>query len=347
MAFKKDYLDFNKLLRELEQDGLSRVYLLWGEEEYLKEQFKDKILSLVFPDGIDEFNYKKLQVNGELVIEELENAIDAMPFMAERTLVEVQDAEINKMTENDTDRFVKLIKDIPDYCTVVFIHNALFAPDGRLKTTKAIKKEGKEIHFTSPDPNHLNRWIVERFQTHGKMIRAAEIEHLTFVSGNLMNRLQPEIEKVAAYAKGNEITKSDIDAVANHIPEADVFLITDSISKRQTDQAAKILSELLDDKNNEPIALLALIGNQMRRLYAAKLYLEQKTDQHFLEETLNSTSSFYLDKQKEAARGFKLDHLRNAVVLCCEADYKMKSSGGDNKEILKELVMRICAGANL
>ena len=347
MAFKKDYLDFNKLLRELDQEGLSRVYLLWGEEEYLKEQFKDRLLSLAFPGGIDDFNYKKIQANGELGIEELDNAIDAMPFMAERKLVEVQDAEINKMTEYDSERFINLVKDIPDYCTVVFAQNALFVPDGRLKTIKAIKKEGKEIHFTSPDPNHLNRWIVERFQSHGKIIRAAEIEHLIFVSGNLMNRLQPEIEKVAAYAKEPEITKSDIDAVANHIPEADVFLITDSISKRQTDQAARILSELLDDKNNEPIALLALIGNQMRRLYAAKLYLEQKMDQQFLEDTLNSTSSFYLDKQKEAARGFKLDQLRNAVELCCQADYKMKSSGTDSKEILKELVMRICAGTEL
>ena len=75
--------------------------------------------------------------------------------------------------------------------------------------------------------------------------------------------------------------------------------------------------------------------------------LEQKMDQQFLEDTLNSTSSFYLDKQKEAARGFKLDQLRNAVELCCQADYKMKSSGTDSKEILKELVMRICAGTEL
>lgn len=347
MAYKKDYLDYNSILNQLNKDGLQRVYLLWGEEEYLKEQFKEKLLQHCFSNNADDFNYKKIRVGGEINIDEVENAIDAMPFMAERTLVEVQDADINKMTESDTERFVSMVSNIPDYCTVLFVQNSLFTPDGRLKSVKAIKKNGVEIHFTTPEPNHLNRWISERFKAYGKTIGSSATEHLVFISGNLMNRLLPEIDKIASYAKNKEVTKEDIDAVANHIPEADVFMITDSISKRQTDRAAAILSELLDDKNNEPIALLALIGNQIRRLYATKLYLEQRLDNQFLEEMLNSNKSYYLDKQKEAARGFSLDYLRNAVDLCCEADYKMKSSGNDSKEILKELVMRICAGAKV
>ena len=35
---------------------------------------------------------------------------------------------------------------------------------------------------------------------------------------------------------------------------------------------------------------------------------------------------------------------RQAVRLCAEADYKMKSGGGDARELLKETVLRIAAG---
>ena len=46
----------------------------------------------------------------------------------------------------------------------------------------------------------------------------------------------------------------------------------------------------------------------------------------------------------QAARGYSLQHLKTAVELCAETDYRMKSSGGDPRELFKELVVRIAAG---
>ena len=54
-----------------------------------------------------------------------------------------------------------------------------------------------------------------------------------------MNRLIPEIEKVAAYAKGDRVTVEDVEAVAHHIPEAVIFTLTDQIAQRRYDRAAE------------------------------------------------------------------------------------------------------------
>ena len=90
-----------------------------------------------------------------------------------------------------------------------------------------------------------------------------------------MSRLIPEIEKIAAYAKGDKVTQEDVEAVANHIPEAVVFEMTELIAQKKNNSALSVLSELLSDKNNEPIMMLAVLGKQMRQLYAARLALDK------------------------------------------------------------------------
>ena len=49
-------------------------------------------------------------------------------------------------------------------------------------------------------------------------------------------------------------------------------------------------------------------------------------------------------KLAASARSFETDQLKTALRLCAEADYNMKSSSMDDRELLKELVIRIAAG---
>ena len=135
----------------------------------------------------------------------------------------------------------------------------------------------------------------------------------------------------------------DIDAVTTRIPEASVFLITDYIAERKNNEAAAVLSDLLSSKENDPIMLLALIGNQMRRLYGAKLAAEHRLGRTYLEGTCGA-KGWLADRLTRSAARFRLDALRHYVSLCAEADYKMKSSSIDDREILMELLMHICSG---
>ena len=159
-----------------------------------------------------------------------------------------------------------------------------------------------------------------------------------------MSRLIPEIEKIAAYAKGDKVTQDDVEAVANHIPEAVVFEMTELIAHKKNNSALSVLSELLSDKNNEPIMMLAVLGKQMRQLYAARLALDKNLGTKYVMETCTIKYDYIASKLISAARGFTLPQLKRAVELCCETDYRMKSSGVDERELLKEVVLRIAAG---
>lgn len=98
------------------------------------------------------------------------------------------------------------------------------------------------------------------------------------------------------------------------------------------------------DKNNEPIPMLAMLGVQMRRLYAARIALEKDLGLKYIMEVCGVRYDFIARELLNSARGFTLPQLRNAVRLCAETDYKMKSSAEDDAVLLKDAVLRIAAG---
>ena len=338
---KEEAFNYTAELRILRERGPERLYLLWGPEDYLREQFLTQLKKTCLPEGEDNFSYKRID-GPALDANAFQQAVDAMPFMTEHTFVELRDVDINKLA--DADACLKTISDIPDYCTVVFVQNAQYEPDGRLRFVKTLRSEGKELKFTQQYQGMLTDWIVRRFAAAGKGIELSAAQRLIFISGDLMSRLIPEIDKIAAYASGDKVTQEDVEAVANHIPEAVVFEMTELIAQKKINSALSVLYELLADRNNEPIMMLAVLGKQMRQLYAARLALEKNLGTKYVMEVCSMKYDYIASKLLTAAKGFTLDQLRRAVELCAETDYRMKSSGADPKELLKEAVVRIAAG---
>ncbi len=336
-----DKLNYASVLRELKDRGPQRLYLLWGPEDYLREHFLEQLKQLCLPEGDDSFSYKRMD-GPELEAHELQIAVDAIPFLAERSLVELRGVDLNRL--KDADAVLKILEDIPEYCTVVFVQPASFEPDGRLKQIKKLRGLSQEIKFTQQNQSELTKWIAKRFAALGKSVEFEAAQRLIFISGDLMSRLIPEIEKVAAYAKADRVSVSDVEAVAHHIPEAVIFKMTDEIAQRSLNNAMATLAELLSDKNNEPIQMLGMLGLQMRRLYSARLAIEQSLGVSYVMDVCAMKSDYPANKLLQAARGYSLAQLKRAVELCAETDYRIKSSGLDDRELFKEVVFRIAAG---
>ena len=334
-------LNYAAALKELKTRGPGRLYLLWGPEAYLREAYLGELKRLCLPEGEDSFSYKRLD-GPELDLPTLREAVDAIPFMSERSFVELRNVELNRL--GDAEGVLRILSDIPETCTVAFVQSAQFEPDGRLKLIKGLRELAQELRFTQQTQGMLVEWIARRFAAAGKRIELEAAQRLIFISGDLMSGLIPEIEKVAAYAATDTVRVADVEAVANHIPEAVIFDMTDQIAQKQHNAALATLAELLADRSNEPIPMLAMLGAQMRRLYAARLALDGDLGAAWLMEAAAVKHDFIARRLMQSARGFTLPQLRRAVELCAETDYRMKSSGADDKELFKEAVLRIAAG---
>lgn len=330
--------DYGALLRELKDKGPQRLYMLWGAEDYLSESYLEELKKLCVSDCA-EFNYHRLD-GSSLDMQRLAEAVEAVPFMGEHSLVEVSGFEPNAIKDNRAEQLKDIISDIPEYATLVLMLPTGYEPDGRLGSVKSIKKFGNALEFTSQPRSLLIRWIRKRFAALGKNIGEQECERLIFVSGELMTRLVPEIEKIASYVSGDTITMKHIDTLAQHIPEADVFIMTERLSQRDFDGAAHLMAELLQS-GEHPIMLLATIGMQFRKLYTVAVAMDCGKKRDELMEVLGIKYPGIVDKLMQAARGFSTRRLADAVELCAQCDYRMKSSSEDDEAILKELLLRI------
>ena len=112
------------------------------------------------------------------------------------------------------------------------------------------------------------------------------------------------------------------------IPEARVFEMTDQLAARDYDGACRTLADLMA-MGEEPIAILAVIGTQMRRLYAARVAVDEKLGGDFVRQYCGVKFDFMVDRLLRSARGFDTEDLARAVELCAETDYAMKSTGMD------------------
>ena len=343
MAQKKEENKGYEILRaDLKAGTLQNVYLFYGEETYLCRTMLQKVRETLLPAGFAEFNHHRLSGKG-LTVQELFDTVEAMPMMAQRTLVEVTDLDLFKLDESSRMQLLELLEDFPDYCTLIFIYDTVeYKRDGKMKKLCAAMDERVcEVEFRQQESAALYKWVRQHFAAAGHDIDSAAIEHLLFTCGSMMTNLAPEIDKIAAYAKGQSITVADINAVADPILDARVFDMTNCITAGKYDDAARVLGDLLR-MQTEPIVILAAIGKELRQLYTARMALDGGKDRFWLKELWHMTSDYPAKLKLQAAGKVSHEWCSMAVKKAQILDRRMKSEKNmDSEEELKLFLMEL------
>lgn len=267
-------------------------------------------------------------------------------MMAEHTLITVTDMDIFKLDEGQRTALIDLLSDFPPYCTLIFLYEQLtYKRDGKMKKLcAALNEYVQEVEFVQQERKDLLNWLKRRFAAAGHDIDQTAADHLLFTCGSLMRGLIPEIEKIAAYAKHERITMADIDAVAEPVLDARIFDMTNAVTARNYDRAAGVLAELLR-MQMEPIAILAALGKELRRLYTARLALDGGKDRVWLKELWSMSSDYPAKLLLQAARNVDHNWCRQAVKRCQVLDRRMKSERNmDSEGELKLLLMELAGG---
>lgn len=335
---------FQKLKVDLSAGTPGCAYIFYGEESYLREYYLGELRKKLVPAGFEEFNYHKLE-GKDLTVQSLVEIAEAMPMMAERTLIVVTDFDIFKLNEEQREKLIAFFDDIPPYVCVVFVYDIVeYKPNKTMKKLyKAVSDHVAAVEFRAADNSDLVAWIARRFRALGKEIDRQTAEYLIFTCGGLMTGLVPEIAKIGAYAKGKSITQKDIDAVADPVLSAEVFKLSDAVLQGNYDLAASILGDLLK-MQTEPIMILAALGSQLRRIYTARMAIDSGRDKYWLMELWDMKSDYPAKLLLSAAKHTTADWCADAVKMCQVLDRRMKSEKGiDAAGELKLLLVHLGA----
>ena len=343
MPPKTDNTAMRELKQALKAGEPGRLYLFHGEEAYLRDYYLGELKQTLLPAGLEDFNLHTAQ-GKECSVDWIEQAVDCLPMMSERTLVLVTDFDVYGQNEGQRARLTALLSDLPDYCCLVFVYDLLpYKADGRSKLAAAFKNHGAVVNFQRQEQGDLTDWICRRFKAAGHSIDTEDARYLIFLCGDLMNNLASEIGKIAAYASAQRVTRADIDAVA--IPQIDavVFQMTDAMARKDFNKAASVLADLLHAQE-PPIMILSVMGKYFRQLYTARLYLDNNRSRADFMALWNMKNAYPADKLLDAARKFSLVWCRHAVRRCAETELALKSSYGQEQELLVSLLMELSAG---
>lgn len=340
---KPDTSGYKALKRDLAAGTPGQLYVFHGEETYLRDYYMGRLREMILAGGLGEFNLHELAAK-DMSPHKLEEAIDCLPMMSDRTLITVMDFDLYKAPEQDRESYIKLFSQLPEYCCVVFTYDLIeYKGDARTKMAAALKKHGVVVNFVRQEQGDLVDWVRRRFRALGKDIDSKLALDLIFLCGDLMNNLIGEIEKIGSFAKQKHITHNDIEAVATPQLDAVVFRMTDAIGEGNYDRAASVLGELYQ-MQEAPIKIMWSLGRQMRQLYAARLVLEQGRGTSYLA-SMWGIKPYPAEKLMGSARRLSTNWCRQAVVRCGQTDIAMKSTGQDGQELLTTLLLELAASS--
>lgn len=341
MLEQKDTLQVLKAAIRSKQ--LDNLYIFHGEEVFLLHHYLGQLHKVILNELTESFNYHRFnQENFDL--RAFADAVENLPMMAERTLVQVEDIDLFKLPEDSRSKIIDILSDIPEYCTLVFVYETVeFKPDKRIKKLWEAVSQAQIVEFAKQSQRDLISWMTRHFAARNKYISPELCLYLLELTDGTMTSLKGEIEKIAAFSGADTICRSDIDAVTEPVLDAVVFRMTDMLGTREYAQAMDSLQKLMK-MQQEPIAILGAVGGYLRRLGTARTLYDQGSNAGELMK-LYGISDFAARKTMTAARQFSASFFRKAMDLVLETDRKMKTSYDDPHRLLEMLILQLAQEA--
>ena len=339
-AKKKQPADdsYQHLSDDLKAGRAERLYFFHGEEPYLMERSLEQLRRLLIPEGAGAFNHHRLE-GRNVTPALLSDTVDLLPVFCDRTLIEVRDYDVFKVSEADRAVLVPLLTDLPEYVCLVFIFDTVpFASDARQKAAKALLAAGQAVDFPLQESGRLIRWIVRHAAEEGKNISRPDAEYLSFVTGGQMTALNTEIAKLCSYCSGPAITRADIDVCVTPTVEAQSYRLADAVIGGDRRQASALLTDILQLQVPVQVVLAALSGTIRNVLYA-RLAIDAGKNAAWLESEFHIARSFQATRAMESARRLSTERCRNMVLLCSEAALQANNGG---EEVLTDLLLDLC-----
>lgn len=304
------------LNEDLKSGQFKQVYLLYGEEAYLKKQYKARFIKAMLPEG-DTMNYACYEGKNTDIREVIDLA-ETLPFFAERRLIVFEDTGFFKSSGGD---LADYIGEMPDTTYFIFIENEV---DKRSKLYKAVKAKGYIAELGIQDESTLRRWIQGLVAKEGSQMAPADITYFLNKVGTDMENITKELEKLFCYAiDRDKLTREDIDAVCTTQITNHIFEMVNAVAAKQQRRALDLYYDLLALKE-PPMRILFLLIREYRMLFQVKALMQQGCTKKEIAARAG-IHPFAAGRYMEQAKKFRLEELRDVMEEGADTEERVKT----------------------
>ena len=320
---------------DIKTGNFKQSYLLFGEEAYLKHQYKEKLLNALNPDG-DTMNFSRYEGKG-VDVKQLIDLCETMPFFAERRIILLEDTGFFK---NKCEELADYMKSLPDYLVLVFSESEV---DKRSRMYKAVKSGGRVTEFAKQDEKTLMRWAAGILGKEGRKITQRDMELFLTKTGTDMGNIRMELEKLITYTEGQDIVSAeDIEAVCVTQTTNKIFDMVRAVTEKNQKRALELYYDLLTLKE-PPMRILLLLAKQFRQLLLTKKMSGEGASQNEIATRLG-VPSFVVRNISACARSYTVEELEQAVEDFVDAEEAVKTGRLGDVLSVELLIVKYSSG---
>jgi DNA polymerase III subunit delta len=325
------------------------IYFFWGADEFRLKKAVMLLRSSTLDPNWASFNYDRIAPDlADGPMQALNQAMTP-PFGLGQRLVWLADTPLGqRCPEAVLAEMERTLPAIPD--TTVLLLTSAHKPDGRLKSTKLLKKYAELREFEAIAPWQNDQLIAQVRRVAQEMnlrLQPQAADLLADAVGADTRRLYNEVEKLALYwseqgQPNREPLPPEVIAQLVAVSTQTSFQLSEALIAGKTAQALSLASDLL--ANNEPAlkVVATLVGQFRRWLWVSLLAVEGERDASVIAkaaEINNPKRVYILQKQ---VRGCSPNQLSKAMALLLELEFGLKR--GAPEEITLQTKMIEIAG---
>ncbi len=262
-----------------------------------------------------------------------------LPFLVSAQMFRIQD--LHKMNKESVEMLSAYLEAPTERSFLVFQDLEIKKNDALVKL---LQKRG-DVYFLEEEksPNEAVRYIREKLKSFGKTITPGALTRLQQDYGEVPSFLDSVLDRLIAYAgKASTIDETMVDIFQEQFKAVNVFQLTDAIASRQTGAALALLKQLLEEGDGQTVALIGLLHWQIRRLWLAKVLLEEGEPESTIMRKckMSPRQVPFLMRQ---LKPFSRERLERALEGLFQIDWKIKSGRTDGEVALESWLVEATA----
>ena len=322
------------ILEDIKKNEYKQIYLLYGDEPYLRKMYKNKLRNAMLPiDDTMNLNYYE---GNKICIKEVIDMSETLPFFSQRRLIIIENSGFFK---NKAEELADYLKSLPEATYFIFIESEV---DKRNKMFKTVKDKGRIVEFALQDEATLTRWILGKLKIENKNITQSTMRLLLTKTGSEMEHIEREVDKLLCYTMGRDvITDQDVEDICTVRTTNKIFDMINAIAQKKQKRALDLYYDLLALKE-PPMRILFLIARQFNYLLQTKDLMQQGFDKNAIGKNLGF-HGFIAGNYMSQARLFTMERLKEAVNECVEAEESVKTGQLNDKLSVELLIVKFSA----
>lgn len=238
----------------LEQGTPDAVYLLHGDNEFLKNEKVRELIDRLVDSATRDFNFEQLRA-GDVDGARLSAALDGLPLMAPRRVVVLQDVgSLKKDPRAALDRYLAR----PASDTVL----AIVATAG-WKADAALMAKASCVELRQLTDDETIKWTVARATILTTSIAEDAAQLLVRATGADLALIDGELRKLRDYSEGKPITSAAVNDIVGVRAGETMSDLLDAVCARDGVRAASLVELVLSQPKTTGVSLVMALTTHM------------------------------------------------------------------------------------